>query len=850
MVARTSLTAQDALRYLRRWTDRIAGRDLMGKLCLVGPLLAVAVAFAAGCVQDRALEQFELVPAGASDPLPEMRGVADRNDSYELAEIVQVPGARDGAVEFDLVDAVDTGVDVVEVSDVEVSDVEVEVVCVADCAGKECGPDGCGGSCGICAPGYSCAQGDDGGHCVVSCLEWCEGKECGVAGPHDECPCGECDEPGQQCMDVICNPGKKCEEVPNNGYPCDDGNPCTDPDECDDGECVGELLAMVELVEKECPCETDDDCQPLEDGDLCNGTLHCAKSAGEPAGICQVDEKTIVEGSCDDDNPCTDDFCDPPLGCVNESDDGNHCADELVCNGLEICTDGACLPGTPMGCDDGDACTDDSCSEVLGGCVHVTIDCDDGNLCTVDECEPDTGCVYHLLNCDDGVECTNGMCNPLTGCFFEGAGDGAECDSGNPCTLSDYCWTGVCQPAGPADSLCNDGAKCTIDVCSTEDGCVHEPIDCNDGSLCTSDWCDPGTGYCVHEDIVCDDGDICTIDFCAALSGCAFTPVDCDDGSLCTLDWCDPGFGGCVHEIVDCTDGDICTFDSCGASSGCVYTAVDCDDDNACTDDSCMPGFGCLYTLVPEGTSCGGGYKCIAGACVCQPACSGKECGADGCDGSCGECTCGKSCQSGSCQWPCASHKYSSCHDGDDYWFDSCGQLEDKKEECGGLFCSGTSCAELPNNSCTPDEGYQVCYEHSYEGVTARIQLDLAGENTIGYHKGKWAAQGAYKVKAKCTGKLYKGADSSACNENGRGGEYIGTNGPFVITHATAYSPAVSQISLACFAQNGGTWASNGANYSWDNMPVVHCFSPLQCGGGEYCDTSGDLSDWQCKPCQ
>jgi len=31
--------------------------------------------------------------------------------------------------------------------------------CVPDCTGKECGPDGCGGSCGICEPWYVCQNG-------------------------------------------------------------------------------------------------------------------------------------------------------------------------------------------------------------------------------------------------------------------------------------------------------------------------------------------------------------------------------------------------------------------------------------------------------------------------------------------------------------------------------------------------------------------------------------------------------------------------------------------------------------------------------------------------------------------
>jgi hypothetical protein len=36
--------------------------------------------------------------------------------------------------------------------------------CQPDCAGRECGPDGCDGQCGLCAAGSSC---DASGHCAV-----------------------------------------------------------------------------------------------------------------------------------------------------------------------------------------------------------------------------------------------------------------------------------------------------------------------------------------------------------------------------------------------------------------------------------------------------------------------------------------------------------------------------------------------------------------------------------------------------------------------------------------------------------------------------------------------------------
>ncbi len=42
-------------------------------------------------------------------------------------------------------------------------------VCIPNCAGKECGDDGCGGSCGACSVGYSCVNGDCIGEPAPSC---------------------------------------------------------------------------------------------------------------------------------------------------------------------------------------------------------------------------------------------------------------------------------------------------------------------------------------------------------------------------------------------------------------------------------------------------------------------------------------------------------------------------------------------------------------------------------------------------------------------------------------------------------------------------------------------------------
>lgn len=44
-----------------------------------------------------------------------------------------------------------------------------------------------------------------------------------------------------------------------------------------------------------------------------------------------------------------------------------------------------------ISCDDGDACTFDSCGPMTGACLHgEPMDCDDGDVCTDDSCDPAT----------------------------------------------------------------------------------------------------------------------------------------------------------------------------------------------------------------------------------------------------------------------------------------------------------------------------------------------------------------------------------------------------------------------------------------------------------------------------
>jgi cysteine-rich repeat protein len=94
---------------------------------------------------------------------------------------------------------------------------------------------------------------------------------------------------------------------------------------------------------------------------------------------------------CDDGNDDANDCCAPD--CSFESV-GTSCPDGDVCNGSETCDGaGTCLAAAPLDCSDGQACTQDSCDPVLG-CFSVSGPAPDcrssskGSVLLVDKLKP------------------------------------------------------------------------------------------------------------------------------------------------------------------------------------------------------------------------------------------------------------------------------------------------------------------------------------------------------------------------------------------------------------------------------------------------------------------------------
>jgi hypothetical protein len=94
--------------------------------------------------------------------------------------------------------------------------------------------------------------------------------------------------------------------------------------------------------------------------------------------------------------------------------------------------------------------------------------------------------------------------------------------------------------------------------------------------------------------------------------------------------------GRCKSCTPDCTNKN-CGSDGCGGSCG------SCVDNQICKDGVCK----CLYEVC-NSVCCGFEEVCFQNKC-CLPDCGGKECGFDGCGGSCGNCQNGERCEGGIC---------------------------------------------------------------------------------------------------------------------------------------------------------------------------------------------------------
>ncbi len=104
---------------------------------------------------------------------------------------------------------------------------------------------------------------------------------------------------------------------------------------------------------------------------------------GDDAGSSPPDGSVhcATKQDCDDGIACTTDSCRKPGYCVHYTDN-RACDDGVFCNGFELCDfRTGCRAGPSQTCDDQDACSIDSCNEAQRACIHAPRDFDhDGEV--------------------------------------------------------------------------------------------------------------------------------------------------------------------------------------------------------------------------------------------------------------------------------------------------------------------------------------------------------------------------------------------------------------------------------------------------------------------------------------
>ena len=355
---------------------------------------------------------------------------------------------------------------------------------------EACGPAECESAAECPAPAATCAD--------ALCIE----GTCLEAAIEGRCARGEVCHPTIGCLQV---------EQPDAGSPPPDGG-------VRDGGAPDGCSAAAEC----------------DDGLFCNGVERCLE------GVCLPAE---MVPSCDDGIECTVDGCDEGASrCTNVASDGLCTAEPSGTCGAAGCQYPTC---TPSNC-------------AAGPCQTATCV---GDFCMrMDRCGRDQTCCAGscvAAGCNDGNACTTDSCGP-SGCV--NAPNSNTCSDGNACTVGDVCGGGSCRP-GPARN-CDDGNGCTLDSCNSSSGCASAPVAV--GTICGPDVCGP-YGLCRGS---CSGGTqsrSCRPQACDSSGACIqgspeFESQGCSmgDGDACTLcNECGPGgtmrcigtcFGGCCRD--------------------------------------------------------------------------------------------------------------------------------------------------------------------------------------------------------------------------------------------------------------------------------------------------------------
>jgi len=432
-------------------------------------------------------------------------------------------------------------------------------VCTPNCSGKECGKDGCGGSCGNCQPGLFC---NSSGKCLEDCIADCSGKVCGNNGCGGSC--GSCSS-GYNCNDGKCT--KDC--GPDScGGSC---GSCPFGQTCSNGTCIDVCVSNCSVPQKQCSG---------------NSVIGCANVA---PGCQQWDfsnPKYCGSGYNCKNGECVKDACVP--NCDGQECGPNGCGGNCgACQPWEYCFQldytckctNNCGPGTT----DCSGTKLKTCEYDEHGCLNWVVEncpstketCIDGECVCSPQCSGKTcgndGCGGSCGSCGSGYNCINGSCikDCTPNCYGKTCGNdgcGGSCGS---CTSPFYCDDGVCgcqsscyMPGvycGGSDGCggtcgCDPGEYCSLGVCKPN--CTPQ---CS-GKECGDNGCNGSCGSCITGKD-CVEGNCCSVDPSCGPSNVGTTRcIPLDQIQLCAL-----GTDGCYgwEDYMNCSPGYVCIDDLC-----------------------------------------------------------------------------------------------------------------------------------------------------------------------------------------------------------------------------------------------------------------------------------------------
>ena len=230
---------------------------------------------------------------------------------------------------------------------------------------------------------------------------------------------------------------------------------------------------------------------------------------------------------------------------------------------------------------------------------------------------------------------------------------GGDCNDNDPNVPS--CKNKECGDDGCGNSCgtCNDHLSCTTDTCNAagrcefkvEHGCLINNKCYSNGQKMPGNPCmqcsdaNPDTWTPVVDGTSCGSNRVCCNGQCCGLGN------KCYQGSCCMPK-------DCSQLGVECggpyNDGCGSTIQCGGCSNGYKCENGHCVQSKGCGDGICQATLGEDCSTCPADCGCKGNEVCYQGYC-CTPGCQGKECGDNGCGGSCGICNDNNACTVDSC---------------------------------------------------------------------------------------------------------------------------------------------------------------------------------------------------------